>query len=434
MMNSSSLFKAVVATVVCVLASVAAVIAALVQSGLAFHAILPVIGGAAALVMLFYLRRLYEAVAMAGTILEQLAKGQFEARIPLIAEKGAVERLLWGVNHVADIIDGFLRESDATIHAVTNRHYFRRVLERGMPGGFAAAARSVNDAQEFMEHQAHELALVADTFEKTVKKGLIDTTFACLDVEMAAEQVAASASRLAGEAEEISAFAEMTSSVAESVAAASEELSVSINEIGRNTALISGVTQSAVGHARNTDRLVRGLAGAAKEIDEVISLITGIAGQTNLLALNATVEAARAGEAGKGFAVVANEVKNLANQTTQATDDIGTRIRTVQAATGEAVVAISEITEIIGRLSEIANSISTAVDEQDAATAEIAQNAHQSARCAANMGIHATSAKTSIADTAEIARKMEVAVSHINEKIEIVSVQADELLRKVKGA
>ncbi len=132
----------------------------------------------------------------------------------------------------------------------------------------------------------------------------------------------------------------------------------------------------------------------------MISLISGIASQTNLLALNATIEAARAGEAGKGFAVA----------------------------------AISEITGIIGRLSEIANSIAAAVEEQGAATSEIAQNAHQSAQCAADMDIHATSVKGSAADTVEAARKMENAVSHISEKIEIVSVQADELLRKVRRA
>ena len=125
---------------------------------------------------------------------------------------------------------------------------------------------------------------------------------------------------------------------------------------------------------------MRSLADAALKIGEVVKLINDIAGQTNLLALNATIEAARAGEAGKGFAVVASEVKSLATQTAKATEDIGTQIAGIQNATQEAVAAIKGIGGTIASISEIATAIAAAVEEQGAATQEIARNVQQAAK------------------------------------------------------
>jgi methyl-accepting chemotaxis protein len=121
------------------------------------------------------------------------------------------------------------------------------------------------------------------------------------------------------------------------------------------------------------------LSRAPSDIGDVVKLITAIAEQTNLLALNATIEAARAGDAGRGFAVVASEVKALAEQTAKATDEISQQISSVQTATQESVGAIKEISETIGRLSEIASAIASAIEEQGAATQEISRNVQQAA-------------------------------------------------------
>ena len=128
-----------------------------------------------------------------------------------------------------------------------------------------------------------------------------------------------------------------------------------------------------------TDGTVTALNEAAEKIGEVVELIRDVANQTNLLALNATIEAARAGEAGKGFAVVANEVKNLANQTSRATEDITTQVDAMQSITQDTVATIKRIGETISLMNENVQSITAAVGEQAAATNEISHSAHEAA-------------------------------------------------------
>ncbi|WP_439599086.1 methyl-accepting chemotaxis protein [Falsiroseomonas sp.] len=208
------------------------------------------------------------------------------------------------------------------------------------------------------------------------------------------EQVAAAASRMEGSARSLTAFAESSSDKAgaasgatqeasanvQTVAAATEELAASVNEISRQVMNSSAIASRAVAEARATDGRVQGLSAAANQIGDVVRLISDIAARTNLLALNATIEAARAGEAGKGFAVVATEVKNLAEQTARATGEIGAKVGEIQAATAESVTAIRNIGQVIGEMSEIANGIAVAVEEQGNATRDIARNVQQAAR------------------------------------------------------
>ena len=173
---------------------------------------------------------------------------------------------------------------------------------------------------------------------------------------------------------------EETSANVETVAAAAEELSASGGEISRQVALSAEIARAAAGEATHTNTVVATLSSAANRISEVVNLINDIAGQTNLLALNATIEAARAGDAGKGFAVVANEVKNLANQTARATQEISAQIGAVQTETDRAVTAIRHIGETINRVDEATSSIAGAVEEQNAAIQEITRSVQEAAR------------------------------------------------------
>lgn len=163
----------------------------------------------------------------------------------------------------------------------------------------------------------------------------------------------------------------------ETVASATEQLTASINNIAERVACAARITGKAAVEARRTNAVVEGLSTGAQKIGEVVTLIQNIAGQTNLLALNATIEAARAGEHGRGFAVVASEVKALANQTAKATEEIASQIQNIQAATGDAVNAIGAIGGTIAEIDKISGEIAVAVDQQGAATRDIAGNLQQ---------------------------------------------------------
>jgi methyl-accepting chemotaxis protein len=161
----------------------------------------------------------------------------------------------------------------------------------------------------------------------------------------------------------------------QTVASATEELSASIREIAEQVRKSAQVAETAVGGARQSSEQVLRLQQAAGEIGSVVALINAVAAQTNLLALNATIEAARAGESGRGFAVVAQEVKSLAEQTTRATSEIAGQIKAIQTATGDTAAAISAVVGMIQEISGISLTLASAIEQQGAATQEIAHNA-----------------------------------------------------------
>jgi methyl-accepting chemotaxis protein len=193
-------------------------------------------------------------------------------------------------------------------------------------------------------------------------------------------QMSVNAEETSTQAGVVSAAAEQVSKNVQTVATSAEEMSASIKEISKNAAEAARVSTGAVHVAESTNATITRLGESSKEIGNVIKLITSIAQQTNLLALNATIEAARAGEAGKGFAVVANEVKELAKETTKATEDISQKIAAIQGDTAGAVAAIKQISAVIAQINDISNTIASAVEEQTATTNEMGRNIVEAAK------------------------------------------------------
>nr|WP_296067613.1 methyl-accepting chemotaxis protein [uncultured Actinoplanes sp.] len=194
-----------------------------------------------------------------------------------------------------------------------------------------------------------------------------------------AQQIAASAEETTAQAQTVSAAAEQISRSVSTVSAGSEEMGASIREISLNASEAAQVASDAVAITAATSVTMNKLGESSAEIGNVIKTITAIAEQTNLLALNATIEAARAGELGKGFAVVASEVKDLAQETARATEDISRRVEAIQADTSGAVTAIEEISQVIGRISSFQTTIASAVEEQTATTAEMNRSVAEAA-------------------------------------------------------
>lgn len=205
-------------------------------------------------------------------------------------------------------------------------------------------------------------------------------TSSSVQLSATAQQMSGNSEETSNQSETAASAAEQVSKNVETVATSAEEMSATVKEVAKNANEAASIASTAVTVAKSTNSTVAKLGESSVEIGKVIKVITSIAQQTNLLALNATIEAARAGEAGKGFAVVANEVKELAKQTANATEDISQKIEAIQQNTSGAVDGIGQIGDIITQINDIQNTIASAVEEQSATTNEIALNASEAAK------------------------------------------------------
>ena len=266
------------------------------------------------------------------------------------------------------------------------------VYARDELGSMAAA---MNQANESVARTVQTLAAAAGTLGASTGRLTSVTT-----------RIADSAKAAASRANVVTGDAGTVSHNVQTVAAGSEEMGASIREIAQNANDAARVASEAVGVAESTNRTVSKLGDSSAEIGNVVKVITSIAEQTNLLALNATIEAARAGAAGKGFAVVASEVKDLAQETARATEDISRRVEAIQSDTANAVGAIGEISRIIARINDYQLTIASAVEEQTATTSEMSRSvsdaAHGAANIAGNIAGVADAADTTTATLSEV--------------------------------
>jgi methyl-accepting chemotaxis protein len=237
---------------------------------------------------------------------ERIAEGDLEGRLPALDGDPAVQRVRDALNRLADLVDAYVRESQAVLTAAGEGRFYRRFLRRGMPGAFRDGAVRIDAARAGLEAAAERTA--RDQAERA--------------------------------------------DLAERMVAVAARVAESAHGLASSASLLGAAAQDATAAARDSRETVQGLTDSSAQIEEAAGLVKTIASRTRLLALNAAIEAARAGDAGRGFAVVADEVRTLADDSAGRSDDIARQVVATQGAAEEAGRAIGRIDEIIGGMTE----------------------------------------------------------------------------------
>jgi len=434
MMNLSSLFKGRVAAIAAaILVAIEILLRAWKGDEVAYIGYgLDVLAVAALLFINLYINRVNRAIDSYTVAMRRVAEGDFEARILFITEWGAIGELGYALNRLVDLTDAYVREATNSAQAVTHGHYFRTVIERGLPGIYRQSARAINDSTRAIAAKVKSFHAAADTFENKVNDVIDKGSSEASQLQNASEAmstVAIITSQRSGEANSAS---HQSSESVQAVASAAEELTASINELRSRIGDSHGAAAEAAEEASKTDTLVQGLSEAAKRVGDVVQIISTIASQTNLLALNATIEAARAGEMGKGFAVVATEVKTLATQTAKATEEITVQINSMQTVTNQAVEAIRTIGARIMRINDIAGDIEHSIEQQQFATEEIARNIHLAASSTGNVTSNIGEVTSAALDTKAASEKVLSTANTLADEFSVLRHESHEFLDAVR--
>ena len=373
----------------------------LVLAGLAVIALLGVLAG----VTVMLRRRVIMPLATLTDVVGDLAAGRHDVTIPTIDRADEIGAMAGSL----------------------------QVFKEALIANKAADEAVAVEAAAKIERGQRVDAITRD-FEAMVGEIVEIVSAASSELEASAGTLTATAERSEQLTTTVAAASEAASTNVQSVASATEEMASSVNEISRQVQDSARIASAAVEQAQKTNDRVGELAKAAARIGDVVELINTIAGQTNLLALNATIEAARAGEAGRGFAVVASEVKALAEQTAKATGEISQQINGIQAATQESVTAIKEIGDTIGRMSEIASTIASAVEEQGAATQEISRSVQQAAQGTQQVSVNIADVQRGASETGSASSQVLTAAKSLSGESSRLKREVGKFLGSVRAA
>ncbi|MFZ4807814.1 MAG: methyl-accepting chemotaxis protein [Hyphomicrobiaceae bacterium] len=414
MTSSSSLFRAEAALwVLLALVASGAGLMALAGDWRSAGALAVCTAGAAA--ALHELRRARRNLKLICSVMEKAAKGDLEARIVLLSDKGEIARLAKDANRLIDVTDAFVRETGATLAHVRDGQFYRRIIERGMVGSFGKTASIMNEAVSKIQARLEDFATVVGEFETTVAGIRSSLGNAVGQLSDSAASLSANARKSEARSGSIGATVRETSASVLTVAAASEQLSASAHEIAGRAARSLAMVEEANRHVAETRAIVNRL-GAITGITEMVDFIGTVATQTNLLALNATIESARAGEAGRGFAVVAAEVKGLAAQTGSAADRIRGRINDFEDSVRVCIAAVDNIVRTTGQLLEASTAISAAAAQQTEATTKVTQTMIQVSDGTDQVSSSATEVTAAATDTGRSAAAVAAASANLAEQ------------------
>jgi methyl-accepting chemotaxis protein len=282
----------------------------------------------------------------------------------------------------------------------------------------ATMFRDISDGAQTVSSSSTELNAISKQMTESAE-----------ETSMKANGVASSVEQMSSNMNSVAAAMEQASTNIGIVAASAEEMTATIGEIARNSEKARSITLGAVGQVEEATSKVNDLGRGAKDIGKVTETISAISAQTNLLALNATIEAARAGAAGKGFAVVANEIKELAQQTASATEDIKNRIEAIQESTSLTVVDIERISQVIQEVNEIVSTIAVAIEEQSVVTRDIAGNVAQAAQGIQEVNEHVTQTSSAANTVATDVAEVNQSAGEISSSSSQVLLSSEELSR-----
>ncbi len=374
MMNLSSLSKTRISLCFGVLISFIVTVINLFEGKDSYTALLmliPLVGA------MYFLERSRREIIRTTNVCKALTKGDFTSRVTHIHEKGDLGEFQWSVNEMTDYTDAFIREATASMLYVSRNQYFRRILEDGLHGDLLAGARIINKATEGVALKMAGFKKIAYDVDESLGVVAANINKSVSTLQTTAENMVSTVTLSRTGANAAVQKSDVTSQNVQTISAAAEEMSSAVAEISQQVARTSRISTEAVSKTEDAKRTMDDLVQASQKINEVLQIIEDIAAQTNLLALNATIEAARAGDAGKGFAVVASEVKQLAGQTSKATEEVKRQITNIQNATNDAARAFSGVGTTIAEINESTTIVAAAIEEQSAASREIAASAEQ---------------------------------------------------------